>query len=34
MDMESIKVNNLFWLYSKYCLLSITVEQGMPLDFS
>jgi hypothetical protein len=33
MDMEHIKVNNLFWLYSIYCLLGITGEQGMPIDW-
>jgi len=33
MGMEHIKVNNLFWLYSTYCLLGITGEEGMPIDW-
>jgi len=29
MDMEHIKVNSLFWLYSVYRLFGKTGEQGM-----
>ena len=33
MDMQPIKVNNLFWLFSIYRLLGTTGEQGMTINW-